>query len=143
MILVALDGSQREPEVFRAATAIAQRFGAALHVCRAITIPVGMPDELWAVPLVELDAALVADANRAIAVRVADSPVAIAGAHVRVGLAADVVLDVAKEIGAELIVIGAHGYGVFERLLGTTASKIVHRATCSVMVARPHEVSSR
>lgn len=135
-ILVALDGSPREAIVFQAAIDVAKEFGAALHVCRAVTLPVGVPAAVWAVPMAELDTVLVAEANRAIARRVADTPLPIAGTHVRIGQPADVVLDVAEAVNADLIVIGAHGYHVLERVIGTTASKIVHRAKCSVLVAR-------
>lgn len=140
-ILVALDGSPREAGVLHAAAAFAKASGAALHVCRAVTIPVGLPDVVWAVSAAGLDEALVADAQRAIARRIAGAPVPIVGTHVRLGQPADVVLDVAGEIAAELIVIGAHGYGAFERLIGTTASKIVDRAACSVLVARGDAVA--
>lgn len=138
-ILVGLDGSPREPDVFRAATEMAQRFGASLNVCRAVTIPVGLPDTVWAIDLGALDTALVADAKRGVARCVEGSPVAVAQTIVRLGQPADLVLDVAKEIGADLLVIGSHGYGAFERLIGTTASKIVHRSHCSVLVIRPRE----
>jgi nucleotide-binding universal stress UspA family protein len=136
-IVVALDGSPREANVFNAATAIAKESGAALHVCRAVTLPVGIPDAVWALPKGDLDATLVAEASRAVAMRIADTPLSVAGTHVRIGQPADVVLDVATETNADLIVIGAHGYHVLERVIGTTASKIVHRAKCSVLVARP------
>ncbi|HWB77044.1 MAG TPA: universal stress protein [Nannocystaceae bacterium] len=138
-ILAALDGSPRESDVFRAAAELAQRFGAALSVCRAVTIPVGLPDTVWAIELGQLDTALIADAKRGVARCIEGAPVAIAQSIVRMGQPADVVLDVAKEIGADLVVIGSHGYGAFERLIGTTASKIVHRSHCSVFVVRPSE----
>lgn len=135
-ILVALDGSQREHAVFAAATTLAARFAAQLHVCRAVTIPVGIPEAAMAMASGGLEQALVDDAERAIAMRVATADLPVAGTHVRIGQPADVVLGLATELGAELVVIGAHGYGAIERMMGTTASKIVHRATCSVLVTR-------
>lgn len=136
-IVVALDGSPREPGVFQAAVALAKEVGAALHVCRAVTLPVDVPEVVWAVGPADLGEVLVADANRAISLRIATTPLTIAGTHVRIGQPADVVLEVAEAVGADLVVIGAHGYRVLERVIGTTASKIVHRAKCSVLVARP------
>jgi universal stress protein A len=135
-ILVGLDGSEREAAVFRTAVELARAIGAQLHVCRAVAMPVGLPDAVWSMPVADLDAALVADAERAVAARVAASPVPVHRAHVRMGPAADVLHDVAVEIAADLVVIGAHGYGVLERLMGTTASKIVHRMPCAVLVSR-------
>jgi nucleotide-binding universal stress UspA family protein len=134
-ILVALDGSAREPEVFRTAARLAAAEGASLNICRAVTIPIGLPDAVWSMSMAQLDATLIAEAQRAADARAAEVPGA--KAFVRMGQPADVVCDVAKELGADLVVIGAHGYGAIERLLGTTASKIVHRAPCSVLVVRP------
>jgi nucleotide-binding universal stress UspA family protein len=134
-ILVALDGSPREAEVFRVAAKLAAADRATLHICRAVTIPIGLPDAVWSMSMAQLDATLVAEAQRAVDARAAEVPGA--KSHVRLGQPADAVIDIAGEIGADLIVMGAHGYGPLERLLGTTASKIVHRAHCSVFVVRP------
>ncbi len=38
--------------------------------------------------------------------------------------------------GVDLVVIGSHGYGGLDRLLGTTAAKVVNHAPCSVVVIR-------
>jgi nucleotide-binding universal stress UspA family protein len=134
IVLAALDGSNRESEVLRQAAKIAAADRATLHLCRAVTIPVGLPDAVWSVSMSQLDATLVADAEKALG-RIAENH---SGAvrHVRLGQPADVVCDLAGELGADLVVIGSHGYGTVERLLGTTASKIVHRAPCSVLVIR-------
>ncbi len=131
-ILVGLDGSAREEHVLREAAALAG--DAVLNVCRAVTVPVGLPDAVWSMSMSQLDIALVAEAEKSLAARLTGFPSSVA--HVRLGQPADVICDLAKELGADLVVIGAHGYGVLERLLGTTASKVVHRAPCSVLVVR-------
>jgi nucleotide-binding universal stress UspA family protein len=135
-ILAGLDGSWREIEVLRVATAMAERFGAQLHVCRAVTIPFGMPDSIWAIAPGDVDRALLEDATENLERRVSDSKLPIAGRHVAIAQPADFVIDTAEHIAADLIVIGAHGYGKLERLIGTTASKIVHRFPRSVLVVR-------
>jgi len=35
--------------------------------------------------------------------------------------------------------MGSHGYGFLERLVGTTAARIVNHARCSVLVVRGEE----
>jgi nucleotide-binding universal stress UspA family protein len=40
----------------------------------------------------------------------------------------------------DLIVIGSHGYGGLDRVLGTTAARVVNHALCSVLVVRPEEI---
>ena len=54
----------------------------------------------------------------------------------------DVIVDEAREWGAELIVVGSHGYGRLKRMvLGSVAGAVVASAPCSVHVARErHEV---
>lgn len=42
----------------------------------------------------------------------------------------------ATEHTADVIFIGSHGYCGLDRLLGTTAAKVVNHATCSVFVVR-------
>ncbi|MFT3745181.1 MAG: universal stress protein [Pyrinomonadaceae bacterium] len=47
------------------------------------------------------------------------------------------IVETAEEIGADLIVIGSHGYKQWERiLLGSVSSSVVHHAPCSVLVVR-------
>ena len=47
------------------------------------------------------------------------------------------IVETAEEMGADLIVIGSHGYKRWERLLlGSVSDSVVHHAPCSVMVVR-------
>lgn len=46
------------------------------------------------------------------------------------------IVRLAKEIGADVIVVGSHGQHGVQRLLGSTATGILHRARCDVMVVR-------
>jgi nucleotide-binding universal stress UspA family protein len=46
-------------------------------------------------------------------------------------------IEAAEEFGADLIIIGSHGYNQWERLLlGSVSNSIVHHAPCSVLIAR-------
>jgi hypothetical protein len=45
-----------------------------------------------------------------------------------------VICDAARDEGAALVVIGSHGYRGIDRLLGTTASKVVDYAKQSVLL---------
>ena len=43
----------------------------------------------------------------------------------------------AEKWGADLIVVGSHGYGFLERVfLGSVSDAVIHHAPCSVMVVR-------
>lgn len=53
------------------------------------------------------------------------------------GEAADTIVRVAKESGADCIVLGSHGYGLLTRiLLGSVAEKVLRKAPCLVLVVR-------
>ena len=46
------------------------------------------------------------------------------------------IIDVADEIGADLIVVGSHGYHGLDHLLGTNAAKVANQACRNVLVVR-------
>ena len=59
---------------------------------------------------------------------------------VRKGMSVDIILEVAEEKDADLIVMGTHGYGmVKDALMGGTARRIVRRSEIPVMVVRSKE----
>lgn len=54
------------------------------------------------------------------------------------GAPAQAIVGEAEEWGADLIVMGSHGYGFWQRaLLGSVSNSVVHHAPCSVLVVRP------
>lgn len=62
--------------------------------------------------------------------------------HTRIGKAATVILELAEEVGADLIFVGSHGKTGIERLvLGSVSERIVREAGCPVLVARPKTYS--
>src|SRR5262249_52175656 len=63
-------------------------------------------------------------------------PELLDGAYAQVGVAWDAICSAAREHDVDLIVIGSHGYGLLDRLLGTTAAKVVNHADRSVLVVR-------
>jgi nucleotide-binding universal stress UspA family protein len=56
--------------------------------------------------------------------------------HARIGKTVEVLLQMAADYDADLIVVGAHERRGFERLLGSVSELLVRNATCSVLVAR-------
>jgi nucleotide-binding universal stress UspA family protein len=47
-----------------------------------------------------------------------------------------VIAQVAEEGGYDLVVLGRRGHFVRDRLLGSTADRVVDQATCPVMIVR-------
>ena len=56
--------------------------------------------------------------------------------EVRTGHSYNTILDVAKDVGADLIIVASHRPGLQDYLIGSTAAKVVRHATCSVLVVR-------
>ena len=57
--------------------------------------------------------------------------------HVRIGKPADELLGLARDIGADLIIVGSKGLTGVERIvLGSVSEKVVREARCTVEVAR-------
>jgi nucleotide-binding universal stress UspA family protein len=58
--------------------------------------------------------------------------------HVRIGKPAREILDLAEDIGADLIIVGCKGVTGIERwMVGSTAEKVAREARCTVEVTRP------
>jgi nucleotide-binding universal stress UspA family protein len=61
---------------------------------------------------------------------------------VDLGRPAPHILDRACSLAADVIVLGSHGHGGFERLmLGSVAERVLRRAPCDVLVVPPHAVA--
>ena len=58
-------------------------------------------------------------------------------AYLRVGIAFDEIVTMAKHFDINLIVIGSHGHtGLLHLLLGSTAERVVEHAPCPVLVVK-------
>jgi nucleotide-binding universal stress UspA family protein len=55
---------------------------------------------------------------------------------VAVGTPWQAICEMAKTENVDLIMVGSHGYQGLDRLIGTTAAKIVNHADRSVLVVR-------
>ena len=142
-ILVGLDGSPREALVLAAAQDLAVRFDAHLLLFRAVGLPPEIPPEAWQNPELSVEEFLKRQAKDALSKAAATLCEALVTKHtleVRVATPWQGVCSVAQAEGADLIVIGSHGYGGLDRVLGTTAARVVNHALCSVLVVRPPEL---
>ncbi len=134
-ILVAVDGSERALAVLTTARDLATRFNALLCPFRAVMIPPEFPPGAQLSYAESLSAHLIACASEELAALMLRAPALQAAVPlVRVGPAWRSILDVAEEIKADLIVIGSHGYGGWDRVIGTTAARVVNHAHRNVLV---------
>ena len=133
-MLLATDGSDDAALAARAAVDIARKTGPELHVVHA-----------WhSVPSTRFESYIHAQLKREgrevlaeQVERIKGDGANVAEAHLREGPAVDEILDLAKEVGADLIVIGSRGLGPVKRVvLGSVSEGVVHHATRPVLVLR-------
>jgi len=142
-ILVCLDASPRAPSVLAAAVDLAQRTGAKMSLLRAV----GIPPELNKIISVDLGANVIetlqAKAREELDILAQDvSPSLVEGVHVHVGTPWDTICREAKVLDSDMVVLGSHGYGGLDRVLGTTAAKVVNHCDRSVFVVRQRPATS-
>lgn len=136
-ILVALDASPRAPIVLATARACAIAMKGELIAIRAVGIPREIPAEVLSLPPEEAEKAFLDIARREVG-ELLQAP----GAGPReetmgvAGVAWDAICRAARERSAGLIVLGSHGYSGLDRILGTTAARVVNHAPCSVLIVR-------
>ncbi len=141
-ILVAVDGSAREPGVFDTAVDLAQRFDATLYVVRAITVPPEFPAAAAGSSSDALPAYLMRLATSELRELWKRAPQIPATAPIVViGQPSRVILDVAKDLEVDLIVLGSHGYRGWDHLLGTTAGTVANQADRNVFVVHQRNVA--
>src|SRR4051794_1242070 len=119
-ILVGLDSSPRAKDVLAAAIDLAQRTGAKIRLLRAVGLPPELPTNLWALPPAQVMETFLATARGELEEAARSVPPELLdGAGAQLGIAWDAICSAAREHDADLIVIGSHGYGILDRLLGT------------------------
>jgi nucleotide-binding universal stress UspA family protein len=139
-ILVGLDGSPREPGVLLVARDLAERYAAELILFRAVGLPPEVPAEVYLEPQLSLLELLQTRATAALEASARTLPEPLrARARLKLSVANPWrgVCAAALEEQVDLIVIGSHGYGALDHVLGTNAARIVNHAHCSVLVVRP------
>jgi len=135
--LVALDNSSRAPQVLAAASALARDTDARLILFRAVGLPNDLPIEAYAMSPDDVIDVLVQRATNEVNEQARSVPPAVAfETRIDVGTPWQAICEAGKQTAASLIIIGSHGYAGIDRLLGTTAAKVVNHADCSVLVVR-------
>jgi nucleotide-binding universal stress UspA family protein len=139
-ILVALDGSPRAPKVLGVAVNLARHLGAKLILMRGVGIPPEMPRDFWRESSESFQDLLRDHARDYLEEQKKKVPADLSATiSVLVGSPWQSICDAAKAENADLVVIGSHGYSGLDRVLGTTAAKVVDHCDRSVLVVRASE----
>ncbi len=137
-ILVAVDASPCAPSVLAAGIELARTSGAKLLLLRAVGLPPEpLPLNGFASPPTQVLDGMMVTAKRDLAElsRRVPSPM-LEGASTQVGVAWDTICTFAREHDVDMIVIGSHAYRFIDRIIGTTAAKVVNHADRPVLVVR-------
>ncbi len=138
-ILVGLDASPRSEGVLETATELARRTGGKLILFRAVGVPHEIPVEAYTMTPANLAELLEREAKKyldQVAAALPKDMVALTEVHV--GTPWQGICAAADHHAADMIVIGSHGYSGLDRVIGTTAAKVVNHAKQSVLVVRGH-----
>lgn len=136
-ILLAVDLSQDSEAVGTRAVTLARQSRATLILVHVVS-PV-YPEPIYggvpALPL-DIETQLAEAASEALGSLAGRLGVPEAECVVRVGTPKSVIVDLARERGADLIVVGSHGVHGLGLLLGSTANGVLHAAPCDVLAVR-------
>jgi nucleotide-binding universal stress UspA family protein len=151
-ILLATDGSNCSEAAVYTVAGRPWPEGSELKIISATDIPNMSTTEAWVLPdsyYTALDGAAKARAEKAVkdaAERIKSGKASglEVVTEVKDGHAKDVILDEAEQWGADLIVLGSHGYGGLERfLLGSVSHAVATHAHCSVEIVRQRPVAKK
>ena len=138
-MLVAVDFSEDADPVLDAAVEFAKQFRAEIHLVHAfdVRIPLVTPYEV-AIPTAFIEEAREAAVSKLDAlIRKAAAEGIAATSHLSEVPAASAIVDLAEELGVDLIIMGTRGHtGLKHVLLGSVAERTLRHAPCSVLTVK-------
>ncbi|MEQ9450641.1 MAG: universal stress protein [Pseudomonadales bacterium] len=141
-ILVAIDLSDEAEDVIAAAAKQATlQKQAAIHlvtVIKPLHSGLGGLDAGGSAAMAKLEADLRKNAEQALQAHAQKLNIPPDAVHLKTGNPAQEIKATAKEIQADLIVIGTHGRHGLGLLLGSTANGVLHGVECDVLTVRIH-----
>jgi universal stress protein A len=141
-ILVPVDFSSLSKKAFQYALRLAQQFKAELTLIHVLepAVPPSFEGLQMAPPFREEDSSGAEKDLRALMTSARTAGVPKARSLFRRGLASHEIVDTAKDLDVDLIVIATHGYTGWKHFcIGSTAERVVRAAPCPVLVVREKE----
>jgi nucleotide-binding universal stress UspA family protein len=138
-ILVAVDTTESATVVVNQAVELACALGGKIRLFHAVPMPTQVPPPgIFVAPPALHVQELVASAETALRGLSSFIPKELRdGICIEIGQAPERLCDVARKYDPNIVVIGAHEYGLVARALGTNAARIVNRMDRPVFVVRP------
>ena len=138
-ILLATDFSPEAEQAELKAVELAKRCGADLSLVHVVDYYPSMQLEGGLAMLPNIEERLNEKAREDLDACVARLPFDFKATHIGHGPPKGVIIEYAREIGADLIVLGSHGRHGLGLLLGSTATGVLHVAECDVLAVRVRE----
>jgi len=141
-ILVPVDFSPLSKKALHYATRMARQFHAEVNIFHVVEpeVPPAFDGFMIAPPPMLNRAPSCSGQLKALVGLVRKAGVDQVTSTVRTGLAAFEIVEAAKELDADLIVIATHGYMGWKHFaIGSTAERVVRAAPCPVLVVREKE----
>jgi len=140
-VLVAVDFSETSRNALVYGKNLAQAFGARLHVLHIADVISTSAAQFYPEGPGEPEAKAIEIGTRQLRTHLIAEDIDEARTEVRVAQdPALAIVEYAKEIHADIVVLGTHGRtGVSRFLMGSVAEHVVRTATCPVLVVRPAE----
>jgi universal stress protein A len=139
-ILAAVDLSEESDAVLQRARALADEYKARLSLCSVVKpltqVYGGLDMMAYTQAGVNFEEQALEQARSRLAELAGRFGIAAADAHVSIGAPATQVVETARSVGADLIVVGSHGKHGLGLLLGSTANGVLHQAHCDVLTIR-------
>jgi len=132
-ILVAIDLSNDSQKVIDTAVRMAGD-ASKLHLVHVVEpVAAAYSMDIYAINISELQQEAINFAEQRLEKIGNDIGVKSGNTHTLLGAPAPEIRNLASEIGADAIVMGSHGHSGWKILLGSTAIKVLHGATCDVL----------
>lgn len=133
-ILVAMDLSEDANKVIDTAIRMAGNDVQKIHLVHVVEpVAAAYSMDIYAININEIQQEAMNLAEQRLA-KIADTlGVQQSNRHCLMGAPASEVRSLANELKADVIVIGSHGHSGWKILLGSTAIKVLHGATCDVL----------
>ncbi len=140
-ILVAIDFAEECEKVVKQAASIATTNDAELNLIHVVqplasTYSTGLAGGFVALQENDIEKSALSAAQDELAQVGVKWNIPLSNQHVVLGYPKDEIHRMAKELDADLIVIGSHGKRGVRLLLGSTANAVLHGATCDVLAVR-------
>lgn len=141
IVLIGTSLTEASDPVVQSGVLLARRAGAKVHLAHAYAPPMTYSGAPF---FPDYSIGEVFKAERAALQRQIDDQIArlgidrteLAGIHLAVGPAHRFLVDTARELGADLIVVGSSESPRLAKIFGSTADRVVRKAVCPVLVVR-------